>query len=47
VIGVTANGTIKLLEAQEVRWLTKNELASIRWLPPDITLINKIASVME
>lgn len=44
---MVTNGTIKLLEAQDARWLSKNELTSVQWLPADITLINKIASVME
>ena len=44
---VVTNGTIRLLEAQEARWLSKDELDSVQWLPADITLIDKIAFVMK
>lgn len=44
---IVINGTIKLLEAQEARWLTKDEIDSVQWLPADITLIEKIASKMQ
>ena len=44
---VVTNGIIRLLEAQESRWLSKNELDSVQWLPADITLIDKIAFVMK
>lgn len=40
-------GTLKLLEAQEARWLTKGELSSVQWLPADITLIEKIAAILQ
>lgn len=43
---VVTNGTIRLLEAQEARWLSKDELNSVKWLPADITLIDKIASLI-
>lgn len=35
-------GELKLLEAESARWLTKDSLYEIQWLPADITLINKI-----
>lgn len=35
-------GELKLLEAESARWLTKNTLYEVQWLPADITLINKI-----
>ena len=44
---VVTNGTTRLLEAQEARWLSKNELGSVQWLPADITLIDKISFLME
>lgn len=44
---VVTNGTIRLLEAQEARWLSKDELDSVQWLPADITLIDKISFLME
>lgn len=44
---VVTNGTIRLLEAQEARWLSKDKIDSVQWLPADITLIDKIASLMK
>jgi len=35
-------GELKLLEAKSARWLTKDTLYEVQWLPADITLINKI-----
>lgn len=35
-------GELKLLEAESARWLTKDSLYEVQWLPADITLINKI-----
>ena len=42
-----ASGELKLLEAEAARWLTKEELASVQWLPADVTLIDKIRKCME
>lgn len=39
-------GELELKEAQEARWLTKDTLDSVRWLPADITLIEKIRSLL-
>lgn len=44
---VVTSGTIKLLEAQDARWLNKNELASVQWLPADVSLIEKVSTVMQ
>jgi len=35
-------GNLELKEAKEARWLTKDTLYSVEWLPADITLIDKI-----
>lgn len=35
-------GKLKLLEAESAKWLTKDTLYDVRWLPADITLIDKI-----
>ena len=40
------SGELKLLEADAARWLTKEELNSVEWLPADITLIDKIRDEM-
>ena len=36
--------TIRVVAA--ARWLTKEELDSVQWLPADVTLIDKIRSCM-
>ena len=40
------SGDLVLKEHEAARWLTKEELDSIEWLPADITLINKIKMSM-
>ena len=39
-------GELKLLEAESARWLTKESLYEVQWLPADITLISKIEKLM-
>lgn len=36
------SGEIKLVEATEGKWLRKEELDSVRWLPADISLIKEL-----
>ena len=36
------NGELVLKEAEAAKWLTKEELDSVNWLPADITLVNVI-----
>ncbi len=38
---------LKLLEAEDARWLTKDTLYSVQWLPADITLIERIEKHMK
>lgn len=40
-------GDLVLLEAQEARWLTKEELDSVEWLPADIEILEKIRAQMK
>lgn len=35
-------GDLILLEAQEAQWLTKDELDSVKWLPADLGLVEKL-----
>ena len=35
-------GQLELKEAEAAKWLTKDQLESVAWLPADITLIDKI-----
>ena len=41
------SGNLVLLEAQEAKWLTKNELDSVEWLPADLGLIERIRKEMK
>lgn len=36
-----------LLEHESAKWLTKEELFSVNWLPADIILVNKINDFMK
>lgn len=40
------SGDLILKEHEAARWLTKEELDSVEWLPADISLIDKIRSEM-
>lgn len=40
-------GELKLMEAAESKWLMKEELYSVQWLPADITLITEIEKKMN
>ena len=39
-------GRLELKEAEAAKWLTKDQLESVAWLPADITLIDKIRQYM-
>ena len=40
------SGELKLLEAEAAKWLTKDQLDTVDWLPADIMLIDKIRNAM-
>lgn len=40
-------GHLELKEAEASKWLTKDQLDSVAWLPADITLIDKIRKYMK
>ena len=40
-------GHLKLKEAEAAKWLTKDQLDSVAWLPADVTLIDKIQRYMN
>ena len=42
-----SEGKLELKEAADAKWLTKDELDSVEWLPADITLIEKIKKCMK
>ena len=41
------SGDLVLKEHEAARWLTKNQLRDVEWLPADITLIGKIREKMQ
>ena len=41
------DGEIFLKEAEAAKWLNKNELHSVDWLPADMSLINKILILLK
>ena len=41
------SGQLELKEAEAAKWLTKEQLDSVAWLPADITLIEKIKAFMN
>lgn len=40
-------GELVLLEAQEGRWLTKDDLGSVKWLPADLGLVERLCEEMK
>ncbi len=42
---IVTDGEITLKEAEDARWLSKDELYSVNWLPADVELIKKIDGV--
>ena len=44
---VVKDGEIVLREAEDAKWLGKDELYSVDWLPADLLLIGKIADIMS
>lgn len=40
------SGNLVLVEAEDAKWLSKEELYSVDWLPADLGLIEKIKNVL-
>lgn len=40
-------GKLELKEAEDAKWLTKDRLDSVKWLPADIMLVESIKSQMN
>ena len=40
------SGDLALIEHTDAKWLTKEELDSVEWLPADVTLIDKIKAII-
>lgn len=43
---VVVDGDIILKEAEAAKWLSKNELYNVDWLPADISLIEKLQNTL-
>ena len=41
------HGELILNEAEDAKWLTKEHLADVKWLPADVTLIEKIGEELH
>ena len=41
------NGDLRLKEAEDARWLTKEDLFSVKWLPADLEILDKIAKALS
>ncbi len=41
------SGDLVLKEHEAAKWLTKDELGSVDWLPADVTLIDKISNELS
>jgi len=44
---VITEGTPKLLEHNDAKWLKKDELDSVNWIPADIEIINYLKNTMK
>ncbi|WP_432645310.1 (deoxy)nucleoside triphosphate pyrophosphohydrolase [Methanobrevibacter sp.] len=43
---IIVKGTPKLIEHNDAKWLTKNELDSVNWIPADIQIIGYLKETM-
>ncbi len=39
-------GDLTLLEAEDAKWLTRDSLREVKWLPADLTLIDRIEETL-
>ena len=44
---IIQEGTPKLLEHNDARWLTKDQLDEVNWIPADLTIIDYLKETME
>ena len=44
---VIIEGTPKLLEHNDAKWLKKSELDTVNWIPADLTIIDYLKKTME
>lgn len=41
------SGELTLLEHEASRWLSKDELLNVRWLPADVAIVEKIGTLLS
>ena len=46
ILCTIVSGELKLLEHEAARWLTKETLCSVDWLPADQLILNKIETIL-
>lgn len=46
ILCTLASGEIKLLEHEDAKWLTKETLHSVEWLPADQLILDKIEEIL-
>ena len=47
ILCTIVSGELKLLEHEAARWLTKETLRSVDWLPADLLILDKIEDVLN
>lgn len=47
ILCTIVSGDLKLLEHESARWLTKETLRSVNWLPADQLILDKIEEILE
>ena len=40
-------GNFKLIEALDYKWITKNDLYNLKWMPADVGLLNMINETLK
>ena len=40
------SGNLELKEAESARWLTKEDIRSVRWLPADIQILDELCEAL-
>ena len=46
ILCTIVSGELKLLEHESARWLTKETLRSVDWLPADLLILDKIEEIL-
>ena len=47
ILCTIVSGELKLLEHEAARWLTKETLRSVDWLPADLLILDKIEEILQ